>query len=278
MFREKQYFVVLATIFGLLNKGGLGAPEHRLKSEWSHGWQTSCHINRKCSSLYCSIQTGNEPRELLGLPTHQLQMGRVRLREEWALTWAEPAGNNRPGRDPRRSAGHCCKVHYLQPGETALSRLPLCQDFGAYCPHKKHHGKGWASLQDCPGLLSMREKEYKGSRAPKHSTRWAQDLQTIPSFRDSNANTASPSSPFSSTHAHALHVQVLNPGTLLHTSGPCLRFLDPSLGYVLLRPTGPGQGLNLGSAPNYCDLGLVPLSLSVCFLISVMRTIIVSMS
>lgn len=37
LFREMQDFAALAPVFGLLKKGGSGAPECLLKTEWVNG-------------------------------------------------------------------------------------------------------------------------------------------------------------------------------------------------------------------------------------------------
>ena len=131
-------------------------PPPNRATEWLTN-QWPCE-RREQLAIYCSSQTGKEPRD-----GPVLQMGWERLRGEVRPTWAEPTGNNRFRTDMLTgSSGHWCKGHhYLKPAEACAVRSHLSQGFGAYWSPEKHHGKGWAVYRTAQECSQWERKKYK---------------------------------------------------------------------------------------------------------------------
>ena len=247
-------------------------PPPNRATEWLTN-QWPCE-RREQLAIYCSSQTGKEPRD-----GPVLQMGWERLRGEVRPTWAEPTGNNRFRTDMLTgSSGHWCKGHrYLKPAEDCAVRSHLSQGFGAYRSPEKHHGKGWAVYRTAQECSQWERKKYKdflyrkpGFRAEHNLGATSLSIYLPPGIQ------SKPSSPPKSLFS-AHHVAVApRPGPDLHASAS--RHSAPALGswaftWVTgwLRHTGSGlQGLNPRSALTSCDPGQIPLSLRFCFLVSFM--------
>ena len=152
-----------------------------------------------------------------------------------------------------RSAGHCCKVYYVQPGEDSVAKTSWFSGFWSLLAPWEVSWERVSILTGLPRIaLSEAERKTKlaGSQSTAHAGPWTSRLYLPP---DTLMQILLPQAALSPPpNVQILHVQV----PMLRTSVPDippLPWVPGSFSWsnVLLRPTGPGlSGLNPGSALN----------------------------